>query len=140
MTKAKVKERQQKYGGKIPPDYLPAHNHVAHTPDFCSGRNGFRRFWIPPEWVEEGRWKECPCGWGTQPSTKGIFGVRNWGLKYKGHKHYAVADHVKGTEDAIKEHGSIEAAYRHWKSEWERQDAEFRKRKETEVFDPEVRQ
>ena len=27
------------------------------------GVNGFRRFWIPPEYVVEGKWVECDCGW-----------------------------------------------------------------------------
>ena len=49
-----AKDRKQLYGGRSPKDYLPAHNHVTH--------NGFRRFWIPPEWVESGAWAECPCG------------------------------------------------------------------------------
>jgi hypothetical protein len=57
-------ERSQIYGGRRPKDYLPAHNHVMHTPEFSHGQNGFRRFWIPPDWVESGEWSECPCGWG----------------------------------------------------------------------------
>jgi hypothetical protein len=33
---------------KKPKDYLPAHNHILHTPKFTNGMNGFRCFWIPP--------------------------------------------------------------------------------------------
>ena len=56
------KELRQLYGGRKPKGYLLAHNHITHTPDFPLGANGFRRFWIPPQWVGQG-WSECPCGW-----------------------------------------------------------------------------
>jgi hypothetical protein len=94
---SKAKERELVYGGRRPKDYLPAHNHVAHTPEFRHGQNGFRRFWIPPEWVETGEWKECPCGWG--------------GPKWK--PHYATSDHAKWWKKRIKTYGSLEAAQRH---------------------------
>ena len=57
-----MKKLRQLYGGRRPKTYLPAHNHVAHVPGFGHGTNGFRRFWIPPEWVGRG-WAKCPCGW-----------------------------------------------------------------------------
>jgi hypothetical protein len=89
-----------KYGGKIPDDYLPAHNHVIHTPIFRSGVNGFRRFWIPPEHMRSGKWVECPCGW-----------------KYKHRRwtepHYALADHAKWWTDEIEKRGSLEAVYQY---------------------------
>jgi hypothetical protein len=68
-----------------------------HTPAFGHGMNGFRRFWIPPEWVKSGEWTECPCGWGGH-------------LKWT--KHYARKDHVRSWERRIKRCGSLEAAYR----------------------------
>jgi hypothetical protein len=54
-----TKDRKQLYGGKIPKDYRLAHNHIAHTVNMPHGLNGFRRFWIPPEW----NWVKCKCGW-----------------------------------------------------------------------------
>ena len=57
-----MKERNQLYGGRRPPDYKPAHNHVLHFEDTGHGERGFRRFWIPPEWIGKD-WTECPCGW-----------------------------------------------------------------------------
>jgi hypothetical protein len=62
QSKAKLKKqkrREQVYGGKIPKDYLLAHNQVAHTAKTTNGVRGFRYFWIPPEWD----WVECQCGW-----------------------------------------------------------------------------
>jgi hypothetical protein len=47
MTKRK--EPRQLYGGRVPESYLPAHNHISHTPETHHGERGFRRFWIPPE-------------------------------------------------------------------------------------------
>jgi hypothetical protein len=55
----KQKERKPLHGGKIPKDYHLAHNHIAHTVNMTHGLNGFRRFWIPPEW----KWVKCRCGW-----------------------------------------------------------------------------
>jgi hypothetical protein len=75
MTMRTVKERRQLYGGRVPKDYLPAHNHVTH--------NGFRRFWIPLEWVESGDRAECPCGW-----QRG----RKWS---EPKRHYAWSDRTK---------------------------------------------
>jgi hypothetical protein len=102
-----VKERELKYGGKIPPDYLPAHNHIAHVPEYRHGQHGFRNFFIPPEWVEEGRWKECPCGWGEMDRGARPFG---WGIRLFGCKHYAAADHVDRWNERINKHGSVKAA------------------------------
>jgi hypothetical protein len=93
---AKSKERKQIYGGRRPKDYVQAHNHVMHTALFTHGTNGFRRFWIPPEWVKSGEWAECPCGWG--------------GPKWK--LHYAWKEHSRIWKRQIKEHGSLEGAYR----------------------------
>jgi hypothetical protein len=59
---ANNKELHQLYGGRRPKTYLPAHNHVMHTPTTSHGERGFRRFWIPPQWVGHG-WVKCPCGW-----------------------------------------------------------------------------
>ena len=69
-----------------------AHNHVAHTPKFPHGLNGFRRFWIPPEYIESGEWIQCPCGWGNIP-------------------HFAIKEHVEWWEDEIKKRGSLEAVH-----------------------------
>jgi hypothetical protein len=90
---SRKEQRVQIYGGPRPKDYLPAHNHVTHTPDFSHGTNGFRRFWIPPEWVKAGEWSECRCGWrGHDP---------NWG------KHYALTEHAAWWRAAIKKHGGL---------------------------------
>jgi len=89
------KEPSQYYGGRKPKSYLPAHNHVAHVPGFQHGQNGFRRFWIPPEWVGQG-WSECPCGWMSHRPE--------WDT------HYAFTEHVKYWRNLIKKHGSLEAA------------------------------
>jgi hypothetical protein len=95
-------ERKQLYGGRKPKDYLPAHNHVTHTAEFFHGQNGFRRFWIPPEWVEGGEWSECPCGWrGHDPKWR---------------THYAVRRHAAHWKAALKKHGSLEAVYRQIRS------------------------
>jgi hypothetical protein len=63
------KELHQYYGGPKPKSYRLAHNHVLF--------NGFRRFWIPPQWIGHG-WSKCPCGWRPDLGT-----------------HYARSDHVK---------------------------------------------
>ena len=78
MTK---KEPSQVYGGRIPADYLPAHNHIQHLPEFTNGQYGFRRFWIPPQWVDQKGWKPCPCGWRAHDP--------------KWHVHYAGKMHVR---------------------------------------------
>jgi hypothetical protein len=90
--------RRQLYGGPKPKSYLPAHNHVLHVPGFHHGVNGFRRFWIPPNWVGRG-WRKCPCGWNThRPEWK---------------VHYATSEHVKWWREEIAKRGSLEAVYHH---------------------------
>jgi hypothetical protein len=96
----KPKELSQLYG-KHPPDYLPAHNHIWHTPTFSHGDNGFRRFWIPPQWVDNG-WSVCPCGWRVHGSTRD-----QW------QTHYAWTDHVEWWKSEIEKYGSVEAAHQH---------------------------
>jgi hypothetical protein len=92
-----AKELRQLYGGRIPKSYLPAHNHVMHTNKTRHGERGFRRFWIPPQWVGRG-WSKCPCGWrGHDPKWK---------------THYAITEHVRRWKKRIKKHGNLEAAYR----------------------------
>lgn len=95
-----MEERGHLYGGRRPKDYLPAHNHIMHTDVTTHGERGFRRFWIPPEYLKRGEWAQCPCGWG-----KGL----KWG---KPGKHYAWTEHAKGWKAQIKKCGSLEAAYR----------------------------
>ena len=96
-TMAKIKELRQLYGGRKPKSYLPAHNQVMHTPEFTHGLNGFRRFWIPPQWVGHG-WSKCPCGWMShRPEWK---------------THYSHTDHVKWKTE-IKKRGSLEAVHRY---------------------------
>jgi|SRR6516162_18495 hypothetical protein len=92
------KELSQYYGGPIPKGYRPAHNHIIHTPEFCHGQNGFRRFWIPPQWVGHG-WAECPCGWMShRPEWK---------------THYARRDHVGWWKSEIRKRGSLDAVHSH---------------------------
>jgi hypothetical protein len=86
------KELHQLYGGRRPKSYRLAHNHVMHTDVTRHGERGFRRFWIPPQWIGKG-FVECPCGWG-------------------GKKHYALKEHVQHWRKRIKMLGSLEAAYR----------------------------
>lgn len=95
MTKM---ELRQLYGGRKPKSYRPAHNHITHTPDFYHGVNGFRRFWIPPEWVGKG-WSKCPCGWMNHRPE--------WKI------HYARTDHAQWWKEEIKKRGSLESVYRH---------------------------
>jgi hypothetical protein len=91
-------EGNQIYGGRKPKNFLPAHNHVIHTPQFWHGVNGFRRFWIPPQWLRRG-WKQCPCGWrGHDPK---------WQV------HYARSPHVEWWKEQIKKRGSLDAVYMH---------------------------
>jgi hypothetical protein len=98
---SKEEERRQSYGGRKPDDYLPAHNHVTHADCTGHGERGFRRFWIPPEWVgKKGGWSKCPCGWHPPRSQA------------KWETHYAVTEHVQHWKARIKKHGSLEAAYR----------------------------
>jgi len=93
-----MSEPKQIYGGRRPKGYQPAHNHVMHTPAFENGMNGFRQFWIPPQSIKSGEWKECPCGWrGDDPA---------WC------PHYARAEHVSWWKEEIAKHGSVEAVYR----------------------------
>jgi hypothetical protein len=89
----KTKELSQKYGGRKPKSYKLAHNHVMHTDVTTHGERGFRRFWIPPQWVGKG-WKKCPCGW------------------HNGDAHYAAEEHVNHWHKQIKKLGSLEACYR----------------------------
>ena len=92
------KEARQLYGGRKPASYRPAHNHIIHTPEFTHGVNGFRRFWIPPEWVGKG-WSKCPCGWmNHRPEWK---------------THYARTDHVQWWKEEIKKRGNLDAVYHH---------------------------
>jgi hypothetical protein len=89
-----TKELHQIYGGgRKPKSYRLAHNHVSHVPGFPHGQNGFRRFWIPPQWIGHG-WSKCPCGW--RPET-----------------HYAINEHVRWWKSETKKRGSLEAVYRH---------------------------
>jgi hypothetical protein len=98
MKKRRQKELRQLYGGRKPKSYRPAHNHIIHTPGFDHGLNGFRRFWIPPQWVGRG-WSKCPCGWrGHDP---------------KWENHYAWSEHVQWWKSEIKRRGSLDAVYRH---------------------------
>ena len=86
-------EKKQIYGGgKRPKSYRLAHNHVMHTAHTSHGERGFRRFWIPPQWIGKG-WDKCPCGW------------------HNGETHYAVSEHVKLWHKAIKKLGSLDAVY-----------------------------
>jgi len=93
MKRTGKRELHQLYGGRKPKSYLLAHNHVMHTNETHHGERGFRRFWIPPQWVGRG-WSKCPCGW------------------HRGDVHYAVTDHVKLWRERIKRLGSLKAAYR----------------------------
>lgn len=109
-----MSKRRQLYGGRVPKDYLPAHNHVKHVPNTSHGERGFRRFWIPPQWAGKG-WSKCPCEWGSQPSTREPEcwpEVHGWYKRDKGRPHYAWTGHVKVWREAIKKHGGIEGAHR----------------------------
>jgi hypothetical protein len=58
------KARNPISGERLPKDYRLAHNFVRPTTaDQRHGTHGFRRFWIPQEYIEEGKWVECDCGW-----------------------------------------------------------------------------
>jgi len=83
---------RQRYGGRKPKSYRLAHNHIMHDDTTPHGERGFRRFWIPPQWIGDG-WEKCPCGW-------------------SGKTHYAVEEHVAHWRRQIKKLGSLEAAYR----------------------------
>jgi hypothetical protein len=85
------KELRQLYGGRKPKSYRLAHNHVSHTAHTLHGERGFRRFWIPPQWIGKG-WDRCPCGW-------------------RGETHYAASAHVARWRKRIKRLGTLEAAY-----------------------------
>ena|SRR5215831_7660588 len=91
-----AKQLHQLYGGRIPKSYRPAHNFITHTPEFHHGDNGFRRFWIPPQWIGKKGWNKCPCGWGPE------LGV-----------HYAADFHVEWWQSEIKQRGSLKAVHRH---------------------------
>jgi hypothetical protein len=54
-----MKPLKQIYGGRKPKSYRLAHNRVSE--------NGFRRFWIPPQWVKSGKWVRCRCGFIPDP-------------------------------------------------------------------------
>jgi hypothetical protein len=91
-----AKQLRQRYDGeRKPKSYRLAHNFITHTPEFLNGDNGFRRFWIPPQWIGKG-WSKCPCGWWPE------LGV-----------HYAVTPHVKWWQSEIKKRGSLKAVHRH---------------------------
>jgi hypothetical protein len=94
-----TKESDIRYGGRIPKGYQPAHNQVIHTAEFPHGLNGFRRFWIPPHYIENRGWAECPCGWNSHDPK--------WRI------HYANPDHVDWWKSEIKNRGSLEAVYDH---------------------------
>jgi hypothetical protein len=94
----KKKERELSGGGRRPKDYRLAHNHIMHADSTPHGAHGFRRFWIPPEWIGDG-WEQCPCGW------QGDRG------QHKGKVHYALKEHADGWRKRIKKLGSLEAAY-----------------------------
>jgi hypothetical protein len=81
-------------GGPKPKSYRLAHNQVVHTPKFPHGMNGFRRFWIPPQWISSGQWSKCPCGWRPTSGT-----------------HYAHREHVRWWQQQIKKRGSVEAVH-----------------------------
>ena len=85
-------ELRQKYGGRKPKSYRLAHNHIMHTAHTVHGDRGFRRFWIPPQWIGHG-WEKCPCGW------------------HNGDTHFAIKGHVTNWKKRIKKCGSLEAAY-----------------------------
>jgi hypothetical protein len=89
---SKQKELRQLYGGRRPKSYRLAHNHIMHTADTPHGERGFRRFWIPPQWIGNG-WEKCPCGW------------------HNGDTHYAWKEHVAHWHTRIKKLGSLEAVY-----------------------------
>jgi hypothetical protein len=89
-------ELHQLYGGRIPKSYRLAHNHITHTPEFLNGDNGFRRFWIPPQWIRRQGWSKCPCGWWPE------LGV-----------HYAATPHVEWWQSEIKQRGSLKAVHRY---------------------------
>ena len=96
----KPKERKQMYRrGTSHKDYLRAHNHV------LPWGNGFRQFWIPPEWTEKGGgWSLCPCGHhGEKP-------------------HYALTAHAKAWKKRIKNADSPEVRRENRKiiAEWKR--------------------
>jgi hypothetical protein len=90
-----MKELRQLYSGRKPKTYRRAHNHVMQTPGFCHGLNGFRRFWIRPQWIGHG-WSKCPCGWRSDLGT-----------------HYAHSDYVGWWKEEIKKRGNLDAVYRH---------------------------
>src|SRR5262249_28894515 len=70
-ARSMTKKLRQVYGDRRPKGYL-----LAHNTDL--GGNGFRIFWIPPQWITH-EWSECPCGWRPDLGP-----------------HYARADLVKG--------------------------------------------
>jgi hypothetical protein len=92
------KELNAIYGGKRPKGYLLAHNHVMHTNATRHGTRGFRRFWIPPQWVGD-NWEECPCGW------------------HNGDTHYARKDHIVVWREDLNRLGSLEAVYAEYDKE-----------------------
>jgi hypothetical protein len=83
---------RQLYGGRKPKSYRLAHNHIMHTANTQHGERGFRRFWIPPQWIGHGR-EKCLCGW------------------HNGDTHYAWKEHADHWHRQIKKLGSLEAVY-----------------------------
>jgi hypothetical protein len=106
MAKTERTLEYGEYDDQIPEDYLPAHNHVIHTPDFPHGLNGFRRFWIPPEWARSRKWSKCPCGWKD--------GGKKWNEK---ETHYALTEHAEWWKEEVAKRGSLKAVYRRVETE-----------------------
>jgi hypothetical protein len=90
MTKRAKKA--QIYDANAPEGYLLAHNWVDHTPDTRHGTDGFRRFWIPPQWVGDS-YQKCPCGW------------------HNADPHYADKTHVVWWHEQIEKLGTLQAVY-----------------------------
>ena len=109
-------ELRQKYGGRKPKSYRLAHNHIMHTAHTVHGDRGFRRFWIPPQWIGHG-WEKCPCGW------------------HNGDEHYAVKEHVDHWKKQIKKLENLDAVYRdinrrlaaHFRKLWRDMEADRRR-------------
>jgi hypothetical protein len=96
----KPKERKHVYQRRAShKDYLRAHNQV------WPWGNGFREFWIPPEWAEKGGgWSLCSCG------------------GRKGQPHYALSGHARAWKKRIKNADSPETQRESAKviAEWKR--------------------
>jgi hypothetical protein len=112
----KKKELRQLYGGGKPKSYRLADNHIMHTNATSHGDRGFRRFWIPPQWIGDG-WEKCPCTW------------------HNGDEHYAVKEHVDHWKKQIKKLENLDAVYRdinrrlaaHFRKLWRDMEADRRR-------------